>query len=375
MNVDLIIPSFSSNLKKYPIPFYRLNQHWFPVWYFLKDLEKKGIKIRFLNYFNFRNKKLSKIVGIDNMIIQHLIKKNSHFGTPLNKELLLFLKQLKKRVDYLIWFDTNDSTGNTQFEVLPYVNSYLKKQLLKNKTLYTRKYYGDTIYIDYYARNYDLKGSMISFPLDLKYKQKINISWNYGLSDYRFSNQITRIFNSFSRKMNLKYIKPSLSRRILLNANFSANPSFKLRYFQRQSLSELLIKKFKTNKKFSFGYLPKKIYINNLKNSKSVLSPFGLGEVCFRDFETFIAGAALIKPDMEHLETWPNIFKKNINYISIPWRIEDFENRISEILSDSEFLFKIACNGQKAYKKLWTAEGRKFFCEHFIKIITPKGYF
>ena len=82
--------------------------------------------------------------------------------------------------------------------------------------------------------------------------------------------------------------------------------------------------------------------------------------------------AALIKPDMDHLDTWPNLYKKDETYISIPWKIEEWSNAFSEILSDEKKLLDVAKNGQNSYKKICSNVGKIEFCERFIKMITPK---
>ena len=52
----------------------------------------------------------------------------------------------------------------------------------------------------------------------------------------------------------------------------------------RKSAWDILDNKF-TSKK---DKLPYQEYINTLYNSKVALSPFGMGEICFRDFECII---------------------------------------------------------------------------------------
>lgn len=42
----------------------------------------------------------------------------------------------------LVWLDTADSTGTCMFDVMPYVDLYFKKQLLKNTEDYCRDVYG-----------------------------------------------------------------------------------------------------------------------------------------------------------------------------------------------------------------------------------------
>ena len=42
--------------------------------------------------------------------------------------------------------------------------------------------------------------------------------------------------------------------------------------------------------------------------SKAVVSPWGCGEACHRDYEAMLLGAVLIKPRTGHVEAWPDIF-------------------------------------------------------------------
>ncbi len=91
--------------------------------------------------------------------------------------------------------------------------------------------------------------------------------------------------------------------------------------------------------------------------------------MCLRDFEAFISGATLIKPDMDHVQTWPNIYKKNVTYISIPWKIENWNEVIEEIINNKKLLLQVARRGQIEYKKLWSINGMQEFCNHFINLI------
>ena len=65
----------------------------------------------------------------------------------------MLLKNLKlsiKRFDRVVYFDTTDSTGSIQTEIIDMVDIYCKNQLLKNKKEYLRPHYGMRIYSDYY---------------------------------------------------------------------------------------------------------------------------------------------------------------------------------------------------------------------------------
>ena len=39
-----------------------------------------------------------------------------------------------------------------------------------------------------------------------------------------------------------------------------------------------------------------------------MVSPFGFGEITLKDFETFLSGSVLVKPNMSHMETYPNFY-------------------------------------------------------------------
>ena len=207
--------------------------------------------------------------------------------------------------------------------------------------------------------------------LDPKYQHKLGLSWNFAYNDYRFSNRFYDLLHVFSNKMKHIFQKPSLNRKLLFSANFRVEYSTPSITFQRKQLFKVLRENFKFNSNISLGYVSKKVYLKNIKISKAIFSPFGYGEICLRDFETFIAGAALIKPNMEHIETWPNLYEKNETYISLPWKVKEWGTLINDILKNDENLLKIAKKGQNAYKKIWTEKGKEDFCSRFINLITP----
>ncbi|MFW9898242.1 MAG: hypothetical protein ACFFDO_03160 [Candidatus Thorarchaeota archaeon] len=380
IKIDIILPSFNKPYKyqkyqRYQIfPFPSLIGSWFPVWYNRKLLKNMGIQIRFLNFFNFKYKKLRKIVGLDNRIIGNIGKNYDSVRVTTQKAIIPILKKLRKKIEYLIYFDNGDGTGHTQFEVLPYVDRYLKKQILKDRSLYLQFLYKKRLFTDFYKKKYNLKpeGTTTKLhPINSKYEHKVGLSWNFAYRDYRPSNEINKIFYGFYRIPYLKYSTPSKNRKLLFSANYSIKTGSNLIDFQRKELFKFLKRNYKMNQNISIGRIPKKIYLKTQKNSKAIFSPYGWGELCYRDFEVFISGAALLKPDMDHLETWPNLYKKYKTYIPISWEIEEWDTQIPKILTDEDLLLDVAKNGQNLYKSLWTEQGRKIFCERFISMVSP----
>jgi hypothetical protein len=75
-----------------------------------------------------------------------------------------------------------------------------------------------------------------------------------------------------------------------------------------------------------------KQYFSELRSSKICFSPFGYGEGCHRDFEAAYGGALLLKPDMAHIETNPDIFIPYKTYVPLNWRFGDFEDKALHFL-------------------------------------------
>jgi hypothetical protein len=98
------------------------------------------------------------------------------------------------------------------------------------------------------------------------------------------------------------------------------------------------------------GEAPQKRYNQELGVSKIVLSPFGWGELCLRDFEAVRAGGLLMKPAMEHLETWPDVFLPGETYVPFSWDAEDLLEKTGEYLGDKAKRLRIAHAAWLRYK-------------------------
>ena len=98
--------------------------HWYPIFINQCYLKQLGLSFRFSTNITER------LYECDSLFIS---SKYFHLEKHKNSEKtqkLEILRQLKNNIKKIVWFDLRDSTGNTQFEVLPYVSRYLKKQIL-----------------------------------------------------------------------------------------------------------------------------------------------------------------------------------------------------------------------------------------------------
>lgn len=75
-------------------------------------------------------------------------------------------------------------------------------------------------------------------------------------------------------------------------------------------------------------------YIEVVKKSKIVVSPWGFGEFCYRDFEAMQCGAVLVKPDTSFITYLPNIYQNDITYVPCTADFSDLEQVIATILEN-----------------------------------------
>ena len=103
--------------------------------------------------------------------------------------------------------------------------------------------------------------------------------------------------------------------------------------------------------------MPFQEYAQNLWNSKISLSPFGMGELCFRDLESMVFGTVILKPSHERVDTLPNIMIDDETFVSCKYDWSDLEEKIDYILSNFTYINeKINYNIRNIFNKNCTNE-------------------
>ena len=302
---------------------------------FLKD---KGYKIKFFY------KITDDFFDCDFLLIEKKFFNSLSYKDK--KNFLQKIKNLNKKIKK-IYVDTSDSTGQIEKESLIIFDKYWKGQILRNINLYNSIHYGGRFFTDF-NKNYfkikdtkELKSEKIDRKLLLK---KLEVSWNMGLVNFDLFSPFYHKLHSFL-KSRFFFKDPKI-----YNLNFSKSKDVTCRLslnyhretvkFQRLKIKSLLENITVTKRISRFKYF------NELKISKISVSPFGWGEICIRDFETFICNSCLMKPDMSQINTWPNYYLKNKSYISFNWNMNDFENCLSKILNNNNKIKEISDYGK-----------------------------
>jgi hypothetical protein len=98
-------------------------------------------------------------------------------------------------------------------------------------------------------------------------------------------------------------------------------------------------------------------YIREMHQSKLCFSPFGYGELCWRDVEAYLTGSVLIKPDMSHMRTQPELFVPEETYVPCAWDFSDLEPVVRGLLSDPDRRHRIARTAFRMVRDYLNSDG------------------
>jgi hypothetical protein len=289
---------------------------------------------------------------------------------------------LRKKYKTIAFFHDDAGGGIPRLEVLPYVDLFYAKALFKNRLLYTKPLYGKELYTDYYHAKYGVedddpkKRAVVTDPAELG---KLRLSWNIGVGDFpreklrqRAGLLAAKLFGVSAARYFYSGKKPPSDPVKANRGIFDVHA--RMGMTRRPSISyqrKLILERIAGDPRFLTGEVGQGQYNRELADSKIVLSPFGWGELCIRDFEAVRSGAMLLKPDMDHLETWPDIFKKNETYGAFSWDADDLIAVAGAWLGDEKKRKQTAQNAFHCYRRQLAELSGRF--ERIIDEIEQKG--
>jgi len=278
---------------------------------------------------------------------------------------LPFIAAVAEQVPRLLFFDRTSTAGTVIPDVLPLVHRYYKTNLLRDRALYLRALYGLRQFTDYYHRCFDVIDAepVWSSPVpDPRLLNKLRLSWNTALGNYSLLGpRLGALYARFPLAALMRPAKrfhpPSANRPIDLSCRMGLRYKYETVAFQRRRMAELLQAYRRTDRISKFAYQ------RELRRSRIVASPFGFSEVNYKDFETFLAGALLLKPDMGHLETYPPLFEDGVTYVAHRWDFSDLSTVVARLLDQYAEHRHIAEAGQERYRSFTAAPG---FGDRFV---------
>ena len=283
------------------------------------------------------------------------------FKNDLPPDLEL-MKKLREKYKTIVFLDGYAAAGTHLLEILPFVDFLFHKSVFTDRNHYRKNLFSKRLVSDYYHNKYGIEDTDPEYKVSLNLKQddmeRILLSWNIGLGDYprrhkpqrmgvaiarSISPDLGRLFRSGNTNPPVDF--SSAERKIDIHARFGLVSNKSISFHR-----ELYLKLIKNDRRFLTGSVPQNRYYTELKDSKIVFSPFGWGEVCFRDFEAVISGALLLKPDMSHLKTYPDIYIPYETYIPVDWNGNDLIEKVDEYLQNDKERIRITRNAWENYQ-------------------------
>lgn len=249
----------------------------------------------------------------------------------------------------LVFLDPFDQTSSRYFNLLPYTDSFLKYQRLKDISQYTKSFVGGSFLTDYLAQklHYDLNGWHVGSQVGAGLENRIGTYWNFGILP-----------------KNSSYLKKSRWARqskkdIDIFCRLSFGPPGQLEWYGQYRLAAVnALKPLASKYSLAVDFTPeaarqvsRQQYLAEIKRSRIVFSPFGWGEVTWRDYEAACHGCLLVKPCIDHIHTEPNIFYPGETYVPVRWDFQDLEETCDYYLQHPEEAQRIIDNAQRVYRQ------------------------
>jgi hypothetical protein len=316
------------------------------------------------------------------VILARVFKGNKEYADEKQKKRA-YISDFKKRFDRVIMLDDGAGSDSLHFEYMDLVDLYYKGKLLRDKSNYLRPMYGRQIFADYYHKKFgisDEKVKMREKPDDPSLLNKLRVSWNLGCGLYPIPQQnFIKIARATTKFGLAKILKPwfthqykkmisQISSQVDLHnkarkvqARFGSNSLPNSIGYQRKVFTQ----KCASSQLVLNGSIDAKAYNKEVKSVATVLSPFGWGEICFRDFEAVTNGCLLIKPSMDHIETWPDLFISGKTYVPVDWDGENLVETINSVAKNIAAYSDVILFAKEEYKKaLLNIDNR---VQHFLE--------
>jgi len=284
-----------------------------------------------------------------------LFRLYKRFGTL---DPVVFLRRLRQCYDRVVYFDDTADPREIQTEIIGLVDLYYKKQILANRALYGREAYGKRLFTQYYHERYGTEddSKSVAPPIADAELVKLRLSWNLGIGSYpkeRIRRAVcTRLERlGLVRLMRCFYAHPLTyttgEKEIRkVSARFVASFSRRTVAIHRELFGAAADQRPDL---FLRGRIPLAQYNRELRGAVATLSPFGWGEICFRDFEAIINRSVLLKPAMDHIETWPDVYRAHETYIPLSWDASDLIAAAEAVMGDEQKRERVAMAAREAY--------------------------
>ncbi|OHT21562.1 glycosyltransferase [Edaphosphingomonas haloaromaticamans] len=224
----------------------------------------------------------------------------------------------------LVLLDGTPHSGFLGVEgVVDAIDAYVKKSSLADRAAYARPVLGDTVLTDYFARRHDCPLPEATMAVPDRFWAKLIVGPAF-ITDRRIMPLFARPFAEIGGQ----------PRTIDLNARIAKRGA--PWYAAMRSDADERAGALEGIAIARGQGLKLKAFMAELRQSKCTFSPFGYGELCWRDYEAMAMGSVVIKQGMDGFVTAPDLFDRDETYVPVAWDLSDFEERTRAVLADED---------------------------------------
>lgn len=233
-----------------------------------------------------------------------------------------------RRRPAIVLLDTFDQSATPLLPLLPVVDRYAKKSVLHDRRGYLRPWAGGYVHTDWLERSgHDHIGNWHFGSIAVEeHLGKIVVGWGFAAS--RCWRRRLIMGRLLSRRWKRRHVD--------VHCRFSVPADAANTWYGRSRVEARLqldqrCKSFKLTRPERVGRLR---YLRELHDARVTVSPFGWGELCFRDLEAICAGSLLIKPSVDHLDISPAVYERDVCYRGCAWDFSDIGDVVERSIHD-----------------------------------------
>ncbi|WP_265501102.1 glycosyltransferase [Paracoccus beibuensis] len=235
----------------------------------------------------------------------------------------------------------------------PLVDLYLRKGLFRDRSDFLTPRLGDTNLTEYYMTLYGIPGQVVDWQVPPALLDRLGLMPNFLTAPHLMPH--------------FKGLPPDLQNRpIDLHARIATKgtPWYQAMREHAARVTQDLPGIVTTPRE----RIDQALFLDEMRQSKLCWSPFGYGELCWRDIEAFMTGAVLVKPDMGHLDSQPDLYRPGQTYLPVRWDFADFEDVVRRALADPDTLQQIARTAFQACRDYLDRNGFVDGCAAQLKV-------
>ncbi|MBX3466301.1 MAG: glycosyltransferase family 1 protein [Planctomycetes bacterium] len=265
------------------------------------------------------------------------------------ERLIAWCREARALGPRLVLLDYYAQTSSPHLGAAPHVDLYVKRQALRDRGLYRRELASGYVFTEFLARDlgWDLAGWRFGSVLPAGHEGALVVGWSLGV--LRRNRLLARLGAA-----------PWALRPLDVNARVGGEEADgPQEWYQRyRALARERLQALAGRLRVSHsGRVTRRRYLAELLRSRVVVSPFGWGEVCFRDYEAVACGCLLVKPSMRHVETRPDVFVDHETYLPLRWDLADLEEVVRRALEEPRRARRIAENGRRRLRDYFERGG------------------